>query len=92
MVKNNSGHSAWNFEIQRGERVGLKLDGLLNELLKEPKRCSGCGGITPELGVIYKGYTFLFTCYAIWENKDGKPSRKILETDYSRLAHYTKKE
>jgi hypothetical protein len=50
---------------------------------EEMSNCPNCGGIVPEICVLYKGKVFKFTCYDIVKGK-----KSLLKTDCKLMESY----
>jgi len=63
--------------------IASALTKAIDGLFKERSNCPNCGGIIPEICVLYKGKTFKFTCYDIVRCK-----KSLLKTDYKLMESY----
>ena len=61
-----------------------QLKHYLREELGEAKNCPNCGGLLPELTLVYKGKTYSFTCTQII----GKRGWVIAKTNYEQFSKY----
>jgi len=52
---------------------------------RKEHHCPNCGGLLPELSVIFENKLYKFTCYEIESMKTGKVLKK---TDYKKLGEY----
>ena len=55
----------------------------IQSLDEEMSHCPNCGGIVPEICILYKGKVFKFTCYDIVRGK-----KSLLKTDYKLMESY----
>jgi hypothetical protein len=63
--------------------IAHELMSAIYHLSKERSNCPLCGGIVPEICVLYRGKMFKFTCYDIVRGK-----KSIFKTDYRLMERY----
>ena len=73
------------FSIPFGDdlEIASELTSAIDNLFKKRSKCPNCGGIMPEINVLYKGKMFKFACYDIVRGR-----KSILKTDYEKLGKY----
>ena len=52
---------------------------------RKEHHCPNCGGLLPELSVIFENKLYKFTCYEIESMKTGKVLKK---TDYKKFQNF----
>ena len=69
-----------------GENLVLTMKRIAKGLKSRKNvHCPNCGGLTPELVIVFDGKFYFFTCHEV---KDLKTNKILLQTDYKQLKIY----